>query len=385
MKIGVIGIGKLGICFSLLLEKSGFIVNGSDVNSDYCNEINNRTLISSEPGLKSLLDNFKNLSVTTDNIDLIKKSDVIFTFVQTPSTTEGGYNHSNIEDIINQFTELYNNNFNLNGKIFVIGCTTMPNYTDTVSKRLSKYGVHVCYNPEFIAQGEILNGLEMSDMVLIGSDSEYASNKLKTIYKSFMKINPKFNVMSNTAAEITKISINCFLTNKISFANMIGEICIKSGISNETENVLLSIGDDSRIGNKYLKFGYGFGGPCLPRDNRALGRHMENINLKINLPYEVDKFNYNHNDFLYNQLITENPDTNIPFIFNTVSYKKGIDIITESQQLKLAETLLSNGHNVIIIDIPQVLQLIQKDLKTKYGEKVILSSENNYSGYNINI
>jgi len=382
MKIGVIGIGKLGICFSLLLEKNGFEVIGSDSNTEYTDKIISKKISTSEPGLKSLIDEYKNLSITNDNLELIKKSDVIFTFVQTPSLPDGSYDHSNIEDILFQFNSLYNQGVDLFNKIFVIGCTTMPNYVNSVEDRLKKYGMHVCYNPEFIAQGEIIKGLEFADMVLIGSSSEYASKKLVEIYKKIMRIEPTFNIMSNSAAEITKISINCFLTTKISFANMIGEISNKSGVGNETDVILKAIGDDSRIGNKYLKFGYGFGGPCLPRDNRALGKHMEKIQLKINLPYEVDNFNNYHTDFLYENLIDQSSDKNIPFIFDSVSYKKGVDIITESQQLKLAIKLLENGYKVIIIDNEQILAMIKDGLR-KFNDNVILTTENNISGIKV--
>jgi len=385
MEIGVIGIGKLGLSFALLLEQSGFKVIGSDISQEYNDKINNKTLFSFEPKINELLKNSKNLTSSNDNLKVIEKSEIIFTFVQTPSNGDGGYDHSNIESIIDDFILSHNNGVNLNDKIFVIGCTTMPNYVDTVYDRLKKYGVHVCYNPEFIAQGEIIKGLVFADMVLIGSSSDYATEKLKTIYKKIMLIEPKFNIMSNTAAEITKISINCFLTTKISFANMIGEICLKSNIGVEISTVLNAIGDDSRIGNKYLKFGYGFGGPCLPRDNRALGKHMDNIELKVNLPYAVDGFNNEHNEFLYETLIKQNPDKNIPFIFDSVSYKKGIDIITESQQLKLAKTLLKNGYSVIIIDLPQVIKLIEPTVNSKYGDRLILSNSNTFEGFNVNI
>jgi len=385
MKIGVIGIGKLGLSFALLLEKSGFKVTGSDISQEYNDKINNKTLFSFEPEVNELLKNSKNLTSSNDNLKVIKKSEIIFTFVQTPSNDDGGYDHSNIEDIINNFITSHNNGIDLSDKIFVIGSTTMPNYIDTVYNRLKDYGIHVCYNPEFIAQGEIIKGLELADMILIGSSSDYATDKIKTIYKKIMLIEPKFNIMSNTAAEITKISINCFLTTKISFANMIGEICLKSNIGVEISTVLNAIGDDSRIGNKYLKFGYGFGGPCLPRDNRALGKHMDNIELKVNLPYEVDGFNNKHNEFLYETLIKQNPDKNIPFIFDSVSYKKGLDIITESQQLKLAKTLLKNGYSVIIIDLPQVIKLIEPTVNSKYGDRLILSTKNTFEGFNVNI
>lgn len=385
MEIGVIGVGKLGLCFALLLEKNGFNVLCSDINDNYVDKINNKILKTLEPEVNELLFKSKNLFVTTDNLDLIKKTDIIFTFVQTPSDENGEYNHSNVENIVNQFFKLSELGFDLTNKIFVIGCTTMPNYSNSVFERLQKIGVHVCYNPEFIAQGEIIKGLETADMVLIGSSSEYASNKLKEIYKRIMVVNPTFNIMSNTAAEITKIAINCFLTSKISFANMIGETCILSGIDNEINKVLVAIGNDSRIGEKYLKFGYGFGGPCLPRDNKALGKHMEKISLNVNLPYEIDNFNKNHNQFLYETLINQNSDKNIPFIFDSISYKKGVDIITESQQLKLSQTLLNNGYKVIIIDLPQVIDLIKDEFILKYGDNVTLDTENNYRGYNVNI
>ena len=383
MEIGVIGIGKLGLSFALLMERSGFNVTGSDISQEYNDKINNKTLFSFEPSVNELLRDSKNLSSSCDNLNVIKKSDIIFTFVQTPSNNDGSYDHSNIEDIIDDFNSSHNNGVDLTNKIFVIGCTTMPNYVDTVYNRLQKYGMHVCYNPEFIAQGEIIKGLESADMVLIGGSSDYATNKLKTIYKKIMLIEPKFNIMSNTAAEITKISINCFLTTKISFANMIGEICLKSNVGNETGVVLKSIGDDTRIGNKYLKFGYGFGGPCLPRDNRALGKHMETINLKVNIPYEIDLFNEKHTDFLFHKLINDNSNKELPFIFNSVSYKKNVDIITESQQLKLVIKLLENGFKVIIVDNEQILSMIFDDL-VKFGDNILLTTENTYIGFNVN-
>ena len=384
MKLGVIGIGKLGLSFALLCEKK-YSILGSDINNDYVDSINQKKLKTYEPNIEELLSNSKNLLATTDNIEVIKNSDIIFTFVQTPSLYNGSYDHENIENIILDFKKSYENGVELKGKIFVIGSTTMPGYVKTVEERLSNFGVSVCYNPEFIAQGEIVKGLEYADMVLIGSNDDNATKKIVEIYKNIMKIEPTFNVMSNTAAEITKISINCFLTTKISFANMIGQVCVKSGVNDETKTVLKAIGDDKRIGNKYLNFGYGYGGPCLPRDNRALGLHMERINLKTTLPYVIDEFNQNHNDFLVNEILIKYPEKNTKLIVHGVSYKKGTNILTESQQLKLVEKLLSLGYNVGIIESEHVINLISDNLKNQYGDLISFSTQYNNDGLILNI
>ena len=370
-KVGVIGVGKLGLSFALLAENKGLEIWGSDISEDYIESLNNKTLKSNEPYIEHYLKHSKNFHVTTSNIDVIENCDVIFTFVPTPSLPTGEYNHEYIEEVIETFDIMYNTGADLAGKIFVIGCTTNPGYTDTVTERLSKYGMDVCYNPEFIAQGDIVNGLKHADMVLIGTSSTEEVERVKDIYRIMMHDEePKFNIMTNTAAEITKISINCYLTTKISFANMIGEICHNSDIGNEVDTVLSAIGDDSRIGKKYLNYGFGFGGPCLPRDNRALGVHAEKVGLQINLPLEVDKFNIEHHKYLVNKFVMENPDRNTTFVFNSVTYKKGTDQLTESQQLNLLLSLLAEGYSCVVIDIDEVREKLEDPLTKTYGDKI---------------
>lgn len=265
---------------------------------------------------------------------------------------------------------MYNNGADLSGKIFVVGCTTNPGYLDTVTEKLSKYGMDVCYNPEFIAQGDIVNGLKYADMVLIGTSSMVEVERVKDIYRQLMDDEPKFNVMSNTAAEITKISVNCYLTTKISFANMIGEICHNTGIGDEVSTVLSAIGDDSRVGKKYLNYGFGFGGPCLPRDNRALGVHAEKVGLELNLPMSIDRFNIEHHKYLVNKFVMENPDRDTTFVFNSVTYKKGTDQLTESQQLNLLLSLLAEGYRCVVIDIEEVKEQLEGPLTSTYGDRI---------------
>src|SRR6056300_778915 len=370
-KIGIIGIGKLGLSFALLVEQKGFEVWGSDISETYIQSLRDKSFKSSEPYIEDYLTNSKNFHVTTSNIDVIENCDIIFTFVPTPSLESGEYDHQYIESVIDDFDSMYQTGFDLSSKMFVVSCTTNPGYTDTVAERFSQYGMDVCYNPEFIAQGDIVNGLKYADMVLIGTSSMEEVERVKDVYKVLMEDeNPKFNVMTNTAAEITKISVNCYLTTKISFANMIGEICHNSGIGDEVSTVLNAIGDDSRVGKKYLNYGFGFGGPCLPRDNRALGVHAEKVGLELNLPLAIDQFNIEHHKYLVNKFVMENPDRNTTFVFNSVTYKKGVNILEESQQLNLLLSLLGEGYNCVVIEEDEIIKTLEDPLSRAYGERI---------------
>jgi nucleotide sugar dehydrogenase len=369
MNIGVIGVGRLGLSFSLLCEKSGYTVFGSDTNINYIESLQKKRFKTDEPFIEEYLQNSKKIKFTTDNAKVISETDVIFTFVSTPSTTDGDYDHTYVDLVVSDFIYLHKNGLNLSGKKFVIGCTVNPGYTEKVQTKLEDLGVQVFYNPEFIRQGNIIDDLKQSDFILIGRDESYDTNQIKDIYKSFTE-NVKFSEMSTTAAEITKIGLNCYLTTKISFANMIGQICYNSGIENEISTVLETIGSDSRVGNKFLKFGFGFGGPCLPRDNRALGKHAEKIGLKFNIPNVIDEFNESHLMFLVNKILQENPNKNFPLIFDSITYKKGINITTDSQQLSLLHHLLELGYTCFIYETDLVRTTLESNLVGKYGTQV---------------
>ena len=126
--------------------------------------------------------------------------------------------------------------------------------------------------------------------------------------------------MSTTEAEITKLSLNCFLTTKISFANMIGDLAIKSNCN--PANILQSIGSDSRIGSKYLNYGYGFGGPCFPRDNVALGKYAKKIGNYYDISKATDYSNLKHLKFQADQILKNNKNKKIKFKY--VTYKKKV-------------------------------------------------------------
>ena len=360
MKIGVIGTGRLGITFALLCEKAGYEVIVSDKRDDYVYNLNHGICDTNEPLIQKMLFEVNNFSATTSNVEIIENSDIIFTFVSTPSTTDGSYDTSAVFEVVNDFFEASKLEISIFNKKFIVGCTTNPGDVEQIQNKLSMFSIQVAYNPEFIAQGEIVKGLEESDIVLIGTEYQELSNELIQIYNRIQTTPVHAHVMSPKAAEITKIGINCFLTTKISYANMMGDILTKSNLGNEINSVLSAIGGDTRVGKKYMRYGFGFGGPCLPRDNRALGHYANELGMKLNLPLTVDDFNKEHAEFVKNFFIKQNPDKTIPFVMNYITYKRGTDILEESQQFKLCLDLLEEGYYVNVIEIDSVVKQLSE-------------------------
>jgi nucleotide sugar dehydrogenase len=365
MKIGIIGAGRLGICFALLLERAGYDVLVSDIREDYVNNLNNRQISTNEPNVQEYLDKVKNFKATIDNKEVIQECDIIYTLVATPSLPDGSYDVSSVWEVVN---DIKKTSFS-NKKTFVIGCTTNPGDCQKFQDELNEYNISVFYNPEFIAQGTIIRDLQKADMVLIGGNDALIYADLCEMYHKIQITEPKINYMSTTSAEIVKLAINCYLTTKISYANMVGEVLIKSGLENEIRHVLKSIGDDSRIGNKFLNYGYGFGGPCLPRDNRSFSAYAKKLGLEYNLGSTTDNFNDEHARFLFDYFCKKNIQ-NLPFYFDYISYKKGTDIITESQQYRLCLDLLDSGHIVYVSDNESIINQVKEYLISTYNDRI---------------
>ena len=367
MKIGLIGAGRLGICLALLMERVGYDVIVSDIRTAYVSGLNDRRIQTNEPEVEDLLKEAKNFKATTDNKEVIEQSDIIFTLVATPSLEDGSYDVSSVDDVVDELNKVDG----INGKSFIVGCTTNPGDCKRWEEKLSGCGVDVYYNPEFIAQGSIIKDLINADMVLIGGEGHHRS-ELEQIYYGIQepRKEPSIHFMSTTAAELVKLAVNCYLTTKISYANMVGEVMISSGMEDEVDNVLSAIGSDSRVGSKYLKYGYGFGGPCLPRDNRAFAAFASKLGMKYNLGETTDNFNNEHSKFLKDYFIKQNKD-NLPFCFDYISYKKGTDILTESQQYRLCLDLLDNGYKVYVIEQKCIVEQIYDKLYAQYPSQII--------------
>ena len=366
MKISVVGIGKLGLCFALTLERAGYNILGVDLSPDYIRAINEKTLISSEPGVTNMLRSASNFSATTSVEAATNHSNIIFVVVATPSLPTGRYDHTQIDELVDVLEGFGKQK---EKKHFVVCCTTMPGYCDSIKKRLNKLNYVVSYNPEFIAQGTILRDQANPDMVLIGEGSVDAGDVLEEIYERHTENNPRICRMSPKEAEIAKISLNCFLTTKIAYANMIGDVTLAAG--GNPHKVLKAIGEDSRIGNKYLGYGFGYGGPCFPRDNRALAAFAGDIGVAAAISLASDSSNKDHLKFQVNRFF-EKTSKKEEITFKYVTYKPESTLLTESQQLAYAVAIATEGYTVKIVERKEVLE----ELREKYGNLFIYQERN---------
>lgn len=355
--ISIIGIGKLGICLTLMLEKAGYNVLGMDINKKYVELINNKTLQSSEPNVMSLLKKSKNFRATTDINEAFKHSNTIFIVVPTPSLDSGSYDHQYIEKIFKNISQPFKTR-----KHFIICCTVMPGYSDELAEKVKLLNCVISYNPEFIAQGTIIKDHTYPDVVLIGEADKKAGDEIKSIYSKICKNKPPIHRMSRISAEITKIALNCFITTKIAYANMVGDVALSAGA--EVDKILNCIGSDKRVGHNSLKYGFGFGGPCFPRDNRAFGKVAQKHNVLSSISKATDLSNKFHLKYQIENFLKSNPNIKKTTI-TSVSYKKNVPILEESQPLEFALELSKKGIKVTIEDNPEIIEMV----KNKYGKQ----------------
>lgn len=352
--ISILGVGKLGLCLALNLERKGFNIVGVDVSQHYVDSLNEKTFTTTEPFVDEYLRNAQNIRFSTRLHDALL-NDVVFVVVRTPSTEDWKYDHSQIESIADQLIRLGRQKTR---KDLIINCTTFPGYCTTLQKRLEDYNYRISYNPEFIAQGTIIRDQLNCDNVLIGEADVYSGNLIEAIYKEMCESNPIINRMTPTEAELTKLSVNCFLTTKISYANMVGDIANRLGCN--ADRVLSAVGTDSRIGSKYIKPGFGFGGPCFPRDNRALAKCGEEVGVDAIISKATDDMNEKHLEYQIEEFIKNNPNKSKIVEIPYITYKGESTLIEESQQLKFAIRLKELGYKIQILDKrPEVLKQIK--------------------------
>jgi len=377
MKLSVIGLGKLGSCSAACFAAKGFKVVGVDINNQIINKKKNGKAPVYEPRLQEMIKLAgRRLRATQDYSEAIANSDITFLIVPTPSRQDGHFSDKYLLDALGHLCVGLKKSDKKN-HLFVITSTVSPRTTKEVlipfienksGRKLNK-GFSICYNPEFIALGSVINDFLKPDMVLIGENDKKSGDILEKIYSQTCENSPYFARMSVVSAEVTKISLNSFVTMKISFANILTDIC-ESLPGADIDDVTRAIGSDKRVSPYYLKGGLSYGGPCFPRDNRAFASFAKDCGIDAKLAKATDEINESQIGRIVDLIIKHLPKDNNVVAVLGLSYKLNTNVIEESPALKIIEGLLEKKDvEVIVYDAVAI-----HNARMHFGDRVFYAS-----------
>lgn len=354
-RISVFGLGKLGSCIAATLAARGFDVVGVDVDAEKVGKVNEGLSPVDEPMLAETITSGRARLRATLNVKDAVDTDASFFIPPSPSLPDGSFSNEYLLKAMQPIAKAVAS-AGKRGHLFVCNSTTTPGAVDAVLIPMIEKETgwkcacdfHFCYNPEFIALGNVIRGLLEPDMVLIGESDPGCGAALEQVYRRYNRNQPKIARMSIISAELTKISLNSYITMKISFTNQLKLIAQRLPGA-DIHAILDAIGSDSRIGRKYLRAGLTYGGPCFPRDNRLLSFAARQLGLEAPLAEASDRVNEQAKQALLVQVsrLCERGDT---VAVLGMSYKPDTYIVEESAGLHLAQRLKRHGFRVLVHD-----------------------------------
>jgi len=353
--VAVFGLGKLGACIAATLAQRGFDVVGIDIDPEKVRLVNDGLAPVEEPLLaETIAAGHARLRAATDPREAIT-ADASFFIPPSPGLPDGSFSNEFLLRAMQSAAQAIRKE-DKKGHLFVCNSTTTPGAMDGVLiPMLEKetgwrcgQDFGVCYNPEFIALGNVVRGLLEPDMVLIGESDPRSGAALEELYRKYNQNKPNIARMSIISAELTKISVNSYITMKISFTNQLR--LIAGRLPNADIHAILdAIGSDGRIGRKYLRAGLSYGGPCFPRDNRLLAYTAQQLGLRAPLAEASDAVNEMTKDKLL-ETIQQFTQPNDTVVVLGLAYKPDTWIVEESAGLHLAQHLQRRGRNVLVHD-----------------------------------
>ena len=355
MKTSVIGLGKLGAPLAAVLASKGHDVIGVDVNPDFVRAMAAGRAPVDEPGLQELIGKSGGrLTATLDTEAAVLGSEVSFVIVPTPSDSHGGFSNKYVLSALAAIGQALRKKRGYH--VVNITCTVMPGAMngeirqalEAASGRRVGEELGLCYNPEFIALGSVIRDMLRPDMILIGESDARAGQLLEDLYRATCDNQPPLRRMNLVNAEITKIAVNTYVTTKISYANMLAEICERLPAA-DVDVVTSALGLDSRIGIKYLKGALGYGGPCFPRDNIAFAQLARTLGARADIAEGTDRIN-RHQTGRLAAAAARLLDGRSRVGVLGLSYKPGTPVIEESPGVALAARLSEERFEVYVHD-----------------------------------
>jgi UDPglucose 6-dehydrogenase len=355
-KVSVVGLGKLGLGLALCFAEAGIETLGVDVSENVVNSINNGNTPIIEPQYQDLIQKLgKNFRATFSHAEAIEKTDITFILVATPSIGDGRFSNRYVKSALKSLAE----EFKKSGKkyhLFVISSTVVPGSTDKTfiplieqySGKKYRQDFDVCFDPDFVALGSVVKDFQNPDLVIIGESSSEAGERVGNLHRIMCKNNPPIHRMSLISGEVAKVSLNAYITMKISFANTVANLCeLISGT--DVDAITSAIGQDKRISPYYIRGGLAFGGTCFPRDTKAFMTISRQLGLDPTLFIAVEEVNVQQNkhlaDLVKKQLTAEKKVSVIG-----VAFKDKTPVIEASPAISLIQELVIDDVDVMVFD-----------------------------------
>lgn len=364
--LSVIGLGNLGLPLAITFAKAKIQIFAMDIDNSKIEALNAGSSPIEETGLQEAIDNLeinKYLFPTMSLQKAILESLASFIVVNTPSREDGSYNISDILKVAENIGKILSETDSFH--VVVLVSTVSPQDSNKyIIPTLEQFSGKKCgidfgfvYNPEFVALGSVIENNLHPDFRVIGESDMKSGKIVENIYKQVSQ-DPivRMNIVN---AELTKIALNSFLTIKISFANTIAEICNKLEGGN-VDLVTKALGFDQRISSKFLKAGLGYGGPCFPRDDKAIIALANRLNTQAYLAEASNKVNNKQVPLALNLIKNKLASGHIAIL--GLSYKPDVPYIDKSQAFEIAKILAQDSNYKITVYDPQALHYAKEIL-----------------------
>lgn len=376
MKLSIIGTGYVGLVSGVCFAENGNDVICMDVDEKKIERLKKGDPVIYEPQLKELLQKNireKRISFTSNLKETVQLSDIIFLCLPTPPNEDGSVDLSRLLGVTKKMAK-YINSY----KIIVSKSTAPVGTCDRIKKILSKetkHEVDVVSNPEFLKEGAAVSDFLSPDRVIVGTRSKKASDTMRELYLSFMRVSERFILMDEHSSELTKYAANSMLALRISFMNEIANICEK--VKADINMVRNGIGSDTRIGKSFLFPGIGYGGSCFPKDVKGLIKTAEEYDYDFRILKAIDSINQYQKLILIEKIKKHFHNKLEGKIFTLwgLSYKPNTDDVREAPSITIASELLVAGAKLQAFD-PAAIENFKHIFKT---EKNLSFFRNNYS------
>ena len=353
MKLCMIGTGYVGLVSGVCFSDLGNDVICVDKDENKINDLKKGKIPIFEPGLEELvIKNYKNkkLKFSTDLKDSIKKSDIIFICVGTPSKKNG--NGADLTQIYSVSKEIskYINKFKIVITKSTVPVTTGDEIEKIFKKKVVKNKFSIVSNPEFLREGEAIRDFIYPDRIVVGSNDKKSKNILRNLYAPLISKGAKFISTNRRAAELIKYASNAFLATKITFINEIANLCEKVGV--DVEDMSIGIGLDKRIGSRFLRAGPAYGGSCFPKDTKAIINTADKFKTDLSVIKSVIKSNSLRSKLLLKKVseILNKKIKNKKICFLGVTFKANTDDMRDSSSLEMIPYLSKNGAKIRYYD-----------------------------------